>query len=87
MNYYIVTTVVFNTLNKSNISFKLISLDKTKILIATTDNVSNFLEEFANITACTNYTYTSSTDWVGDGTGVDEDTIEEMTYIPEIDQQ
>lgn len=86
MNYYIVTTGVFDTLNKNNISFKLVSLDKTKILISTTDNVSNFVEEFANITACSNYTYTNNTDWVGDGTGVDEDTIEEMIYISEIDE-
>ena len=86
MNYYIVTTVVFDTLNKNNISFKLVSLDKTKILISTTDNVSNFVEEFANITDCSNYTYTNNTDWVGDGTGVDEETIEEILYIPEIDE-
>ncbi len=86
MNYYIVTTVVFDTLNKNNISFKLVSLDKTKILISTTDNVSSFVEEFANITDCSNYTYTNNTDWVGDGTGVDEETIEEILYIPEIDE-
>ncbi len=86
MNYYIVTTGVFDTLNKNNISFKLVSLDKTKILISTTDNVSNFVEEFVDITACSNYTYTNNTNWVGDGTGVDVDTIQEMIYIPEIDE-
>ena len=86
MNYYVITPVVFETLNKNNISFKLKSVDETKILISTTEDISNSIEEFDNITACSNYTFTNHTDWVGDGTGVEEMTIEEIIYIPEIDE-
>jgi len=85
MNYYIITPEVFDTLNKNDISFKLKNIAETQILISTTEDVSTSIEEFANIATCSSYTFTNHTDWVGDGTGVDEMTIEEIIYIPEID--
>ena len=85
MNYYIVTTEIFNTLTKENISYMLKSLDNTKRLIATTDTVSNNVNEFNDIDSCSSYTFTNHSDWVGDGTGVEVWEIEEIEYIPVID--
>ena len=85
MNYYIVTEEVFDTLDKENISFALESLDGSKRIIATTDTVSNKERKFQSITTCSNYTFTNNSAWVGDGTGVDEDEINNMVYIAELD--
>lgn len=85
MNYYIVTEEVFNTLNKENISFALKSLDSSKRIITTTDTVSNKERKFQSITTCSNYTFTNHSDWVGDGTGVEEQDINEMIYVAELD--
>ena len=49
MNYYIVTSEVFNTLNKENIAFMRKSLDDTQRIIATTDTVSDRVRKFNNI--------------------------------------
>ena len=86
MNYYIITEEVFDTLTKENISYMLKNLDDTQRLIATTDMVSNRVRKFNNITTCSNYTFTNHSDWVGDGTGVEEWEFEEIEYIPEIDE-
>ena len=85
MNYYIVTTEIFNTLTKENISYMLKSLDNTKRLIATTDTVSNNVNEFNDIDSCSNYTFTNHSDWVGDGSGIETWELEDTEYIPEID--
>jgi hypothetical protein len=85
MNYYIVTTEIFNTLTKENISYMLKSLDNTKRLIATTDTVSDRVRRFNNIDTCSSYTFTNHSDWVGDGTGVETWEIEEIIYLPGID--
>ena len=85
MNYYIVTEEVFDTLTKENISYALKNLNRDKRLIATTDTVSNVITSFDNINTCSTYTFTNHSDWVGDGTGVETWEIEEITYIPEID--
>lgn len=85
MNYYIVTEEVFNTLTKENISFMHKSMDRSKRIIITSDTVSTNLNEFANPTALSEYTFTNNSDWVGDGTGVTEEEIEETIYIPELD--
>jgi len=85
MNYYIITEEVFDTLTKENISYMLKNLDDTQRLIATTDMVSNRVRKFNNITTCSNYTFTNHSDWVGDGTGVEEWEFDDIEYIPEID--
>ena len=85
MNYYIVTEEVFNTLTKENISFMCKSVDASKRIIITSDTVSTNLNEFANATALSDYTFTNNSDWVGDGTGISEEELEETIYIPEID--
>ena len=85
MNYYIVTEEVFNTLTKENVSFMRKSIDKSKRCIATTDTVSNNMLSFENINTCSSYTFTNHSEWVGDNTGVEVWEIEELIYVPEID--
>tara|TARA_B100000902_G_scaffold347493_1_gene354826 strand:+ start:1295 stop:1552 length:258 start_codon:yes stop_codon:yes gene_type:complete len=85
MNYYIVTNEVFDTLNKSNVSFMLKSIDQTQILIATTDEVTDRIRKFQSITTCSNYTFTNHSSWTGDGTGVTEEDINDMIYIEELE--
>ena len=85
MNYYIVTSEVFDTLNKENITFMRKSLDDTKRLIATTDLINDRVSVFQDINACSSYTFTNHSDWVGDGTGIEVEELEENTYISELD--
>ena len=85
MNYYIVTLEVFNTLNKENITFMRKSLDDTQRIIATTDTISDRVRKFNNINTCSTYTFTNHSSWVGDGTGIEVEELEENTYISELD--
>jgi len=85
MNYYIVTSEVFDTLKKENITFMRKSIDRTQRIIATTDTVSDRVRKFNNINTCSNYTFTNHSSWVGDGTGIEVDELEENTYISEVD--
>ena len=85
MNYYVITEEIFNTLTKDNILFCLKSIDNTKRLISTTDIVNENIENFENISICSQYTFNNSSDWVGDGTGVEVEDIENTPYIPSLD--
>ena len=85
MNYYVITEEIFNTLIKDNISFCLKSIDNTKRLISTTDTVNENVKSFENISICSQYTFDNSSDWVGDGTGVEVEDIENTPYIPSLD--
>ena len=85
MNYYIVTTTVFNTLTKGNIKYMHRSNDGSKVIVITSDTVSTNINEFANTTTLSEYTFTNNSDWVGDGTGIDEDDLDNIEYIPAID--
>ena len=85
MNYYIVTSEVFDTLNKENITFMRKSLDNTQRIIATTDTVSDRVRKFNNINTCSTYTFTNHSSWVGDGTGIEVEELEENSYISELD--
>ena len=85
MNYYIVTSEVFDTLNKENITFMRKSIDETERLIATTDLVNDRVRAFQTVNTCSNYTFTNHSDWVGDGTGIEVEELEDNTYISELD--
>ena len=85
MNYYVITEEIFNTLTKSNISFCLKSIDNTKRLISTTDIVNENIQSFENISTFSQYTFDNSSDWVGDGTGVEIEDIESTPYISNLD--
>lgn len=85
MNYYIVTKETFESIDRSQVHFMRKSLDKTKRLIATTEDVVERIIKFDNINTCSNYTFTNHSDWVGDGTGVDVEELEDGGYISELD--
>ena len=85
MNYYIVTSEVFDTLNKENIRFMRKSIDDTERLIATTDLVNDRVRAFQTINTCSNYTFTNHSNWVGDGTGIEVEELEENSYISGLD--
>ncbi len=85
MNYYIVTSEVFDTLTKDNITFMHKSIDASKRIVITSDTVSNNLSSFANTSALSQYTVDNTSDWVGDGAGIEEWVFEEIIYIPGID--
>ena len=85
MNYYIVTSEVFNTLNKENITFMRKSIDDAQRIIATTDTVSDRVRKFQSINTCSTYTFTNHSSWVGDGTGIEVEELEENSYISELD--
>ena len=85
MNYYIVTSEVFDTLNKENITFMRKSIDDTERLIATTDLINDRVSVFQDINTCSSYTFTNHSDWVGDSTGIEVEELEENTYISELD--
>ena len=85
MNYYVITEEIFNTLTKDNISFCLKSINNAKRLISTTDTVNENIENFENISICSQYTFNNSSDWVGDETGVTIEEIESTPYISSLD--
>jgi len=85
MNYYILTKEVYDTIDKDQISYMHKSQDRATRLVATTETVSNKVEEFESITACSSYTFTNHSDWVGDGSGVEEWDIEKGGYL-EVDE-
>ena len=61
------------------------SVDNTQRIIATTDTVSDRVRKFNNINTCSTYTFTNHSSWVGDGTGIEVEELEENTYISELD--
>ena len=85
MNYYIVTSEVFDTLDKENITFMRKSIDDTQRIIATTDTISDRVRKFNNINTCSTYTFTNHSSWVGDGTGIEVEELEENSYISQLD--
>ena len=85
MNYYIVTTEVFNTMNKANISFRLFNLAETNVLVSTTDTVGSSLQQFGDSAAAATYTQNNLSDWTVGGDGVQQWEIDIIEYIPEID--
>jgi hypothetical protein len=85
MNYYILTSEVFETIEKENVHFMRKSIDRTERLVATTDLISDRVRKFNNINTCSNYTFTNHSSWVGDGTGIEVEELEEGGYIPIID--
>ena len=85
MKYYIVTSEIFNTLNKENIQFMLRSIDKSKNIVVTSDTIGSTLHSFTKASDLSTYTFDNHSDWVGDGTGVTVDEIETVEYVSELD--
>lgn len=85
MNYYILTEEIFETIEKDNVHFMHKSMDNTERLVATTDLITDRVRSFQTIDTCSSYTFTNHADWVGDGTGVEVEELEQGGYISEID--
>ena len=85
MNYYILSEEVFETIEKDNVHFMRKSIDRTERLVATIDLITDRIRKFNNINSCSSYTFTNHSNWVGDGTGVEIEELEEGGYISEID--
>jgi|TARA_Y100000361_G_C10979722_1_gene248404 hypothetical protein len=85
MKYYIVTSDVFNTLNKENIQFMLRSIDKSKNIVVTSDTIDSVLHSFTKASELSSYTFDNNSEWVGDGTGVTTDEINTVEYVSELD--
>ena len=85
MNYYILTNEVFETIEKENVRFMRKSIDGAERLVVTTDLINDRVRVFNDVNTCSSYTFTNHSDWVGDGTGVEVEEIEEGGYIPVID--
>ena len=66
MKYYIVTSDIFNTLNKENIQFMHRSIDKSKNIVVTSDTISSTLHSFTTASNLSTYTFDNSSDWVGE---------------------
>ena len=56
MKYYIVTSDVFNTLNKENIQFMFKSIDKSKNIVVTSDTIGSTLHSFTKASELSSYT-------------------------------
>ena len=86
MNYYIITTTKYNSINKSLIQRRVISLDKSKVLVITTENISDHIMTFDNVETCSQYTIDNGSDWTGDGMGHDVFMLlEGGKFIEELD--
>ena len=83
MNYYIITTEVFNTIDKANVSFRLFNLAETNVLVSTTDTIGSSLQQFADSAAASAYIDGVKADWLDGGT-VEQWEIDTMEYISEI---
>ena len=61
------------------------SMDGSKRLIITTDTVSSYTTTFSNSEECSQHTFSNHSDWVGDGSGIEEEEFENMPYVSEVD--
>ena len=84
MNYYIVNNEVFETLDKNNIKYKLHSVDKSKNIVVTSDNISTTLESFNTVYELSEYTF-DNLDIFGPE-GIDVFDIKTGAYFPELDK-
>jgi len=84
MNYYIITTEVFNTINKANVSFRLFNLAGTNVLVSTTDTVGSSLQQFADSAAACVYIDSVKADWADGGT-VEQWEIDTIEYFSELE--
>ena len=86
MNYYILTNTKYNSIDKGSIQDRLKSIDESRVLVVTTEDISGYTTKFSDAEECSQYTYDNHSDWTGDGIGVDTfDLTDGQHYIPEID--
>ena len=83
MNYYIVTSEVFNTLNKEIIQYSNKSHDNSKYIVVTTENTDSVLTTFSDAQSLLTHTLENISEWevLGDASGIEEWSTEEMEYL------
>jgi len=86
MNYYIVTNTKYNDIDKSQLLWRVKSIDKSKVLIMTPENVSSYVTSFSDADEVEEYTSNNHADWVGDGSCVEAfELLYGSRYIQGID--
>jgi hypothetical protein len=83
MNYYILTSEVFNTLNKEIIQYSNKSDDNSKYIVVTTENTDSVLTTFSDAQSLLTHTLENISEWevLGDASGIEEWSTEEMEYL------
>ena len=81
MNYYTVTSEVFESLDKDQIRYAHKSQDRTKWIITTELTVENVILTFETPEALSEYTYNNLNVWTGDGGGIEVEDINETEYL------
>lgn len=84
MNYYILTSEQFDLVDKSQVSYVHYSLDKSKLIVRTEEEVAERYRKFRTKETCSNFTFNNHQDWVGDNTGVEEWEFEDILYFQEL---
>ena len=83
MNYYILTSEVFGTLNKEVIQYANKSRDNSKYIVVTTETIDSVLTTFSDAPSLLTHTLESISEWevLGDSSGIEEWSTEEMKYL------
>ena len=83
MNYYIVTSEVFDTLNKEIIQYLNKSHDDSKYIVVTAETIDSFLATFSDAQSLLTHTLDNISEWevLGDASGIEEWSTEEMEYL------
>ena len=81
MKYYIVTSEVFESLDKDKIEFASVSNDGDEWVVTTTQVVEDTIDSFRTGVELSSHTFEHGSFWTGDNTGIEEWEIEEMEYL------
>ena len=83
MNYCIVTSEVFDTLNKEIIQYSNKSFDESKHIVVTTETIDSFLTTFSDASSLLTHTLENISEWevLGDSSGIEEWSTEELEYL------
>jgi len=81
MNYYIVTSEVFESLDLSSIRYAHKSQDRTKWIITTESTLDDVILAFETAEDLSVYTFDNHSDWTGDGGGIEVEDIKETEYL------
>jgi len=81
MNYYIVTSEVFDELDKKLIEFAHSSVDGSEWTVTTTELIDNEILSFENTLEISLYTAEEGSFWTGDNTGIEEWELDGIKYL------
>jgi hypothetical protein len=85
MNYYLLTEEQYKELKKENVSFMRKNIEGTERVVSTTEKIEDSKRKFNSNITLSNYTSLNHIKWVGDGTRIDKEEIDEEIYIKELD--